>query len=138
MIGLGGIDHQFIPCLLQLILLTIGVGGELVPNTKVWNGLSPNDSIYKLGSISDAIYTSGFMALDLHKTLSRKEFSLNQLSQLKEMIKTLQVHMMRLFTLKQAVIGSEKPYRGIKLHMLSHFVDSIMYWGCPAVFDMIR
>jgi hypothetical protein len=96
-----------------LILLTIGVGGELVPNTKVLNGISPSDPVYKLGSISDAIYTSGFMALELHKTLSRKEFSLDQLSQLKDMINTLQVHMMRLFSLKQAVIGSEKPYRGI-------------------------
>lgn len=110
----------------------------MVPNSKNWNGFSASNPIYKLGSISDAIYTSGFMALDLHKTLSRKEFSLDQLSQLKDMINTLQVHMMRLFTLKQAVIGSDKPYRGIKLHMLTHFVDSILYWGCPAVFDMIR
>lgn len=138
MLGLGGIDHQFIPYLLQIILLTIGVGGDLVPNRKGWNGISPSSPIYKLGSISDAIYTSGFMALDLYYTLSRKEYSLEQLSQLKDMIKTLQVHMMRLFSMKQALLGSDKPFQGIKLHMLGHFVDSIIYWGCPAVFDMIR
>jgi hypothetical protein len=46
--------------------------------------------------------------------------------------------MMRLFSLKQAMIGSDKPYKGIKLHMLIHFIDSIAWWGAPKVFDMVR
>jgi hypothetical protein len=138
-VGLGGIDHQFIPCLVQELLLAIGTMGEIVPNTKNWNGREAAGSpIYNLGNITDAIFTSGFMALDLYYTLSRSEFSIQQLRELKEMTKTLQVHMMRLFSLKQAMIKSKKPYKGIKLHMLIHFIDSITWWGAPKVFDMIR
>jgi hypothetical protein len=113
------------------MVLCIGVGGEIVPNTKNWNGRVTSGAVYGLGSITYAVFTSGFMALDLFFTLSRSEFSLPQLRRLRSMIKTLQVHFMRLFSLKQALLQSSKPYNGIKLHMLSHFVDCIVYWGAP-------
>jgi hypothetical protein len=87
--GLGGIDHQFVPCLVEQMVLCIGVGGEILPNTKNWNGRCTRGPIYALGSITDAVFTSGFMVLDLFFTLSRSEFSLNQLHQLKSMVKTL-------------------------------------------------
>jgi hypothetical protein len=136
--GLGGIDHQFVPCLVEQMLLCIGVSGEIIPHTKNWNGRVTQGPVYLLGSITDAIFTSGFMALDLFLTLSRTEFTLDQLSQLNSMIRTLQVHFMRLFSLKQALIGSTKPYSGIKIHMLLHFSDCTIYWGAPKVYDMIR
>jgi hypothetical protein len=136
--GLGGIDHQFVPSMVEQMLLCIGVGGEIVPNTKNWNGRVLRGAIYSLGSVTDAVFTSGFMALDLFYTLSRSEFSLRQLKQLGSMIKTLQVHFMRLFSMKQALLNSSKPYSGIKIHMLIHFVDCILYWGAPKVWDMIR
>jgi hypothetical protein len=84
--GLGGIDHQFVPCLVEQMVLCIGVGGEIVPNTKNWNGRVTSGAVYALGSITDAVFTSGFMALDLFFTLSRSEFSLPQLEQLRSMI----------------------------------------------------
>lgn len=136
--GLGGIDHQFVPSMVEQMLLCIGVGGEIVPHTKNWNGRVLRGPIYALGSVTDAVFTSGFMALDLFHTLSRSEFSLRQLKQLESMIKTLQVHFMRLFSMKQALLNSSKPYSGIKIHMLIHFVDCILYWGAPKVWDMIR
>jgi hypothetical protein len=114
------------------------VDGEIVPNTKNWNNTLPSSPIYKLGSITDAIYSSGFVALDLSYTLGRTDYTLDQISSLQTMVSNCQVHMGRLFAMKQALLGSDTPFRGIKVHMLSHFVDAIVYWGCPKVFDMIR
>ena len=57
---------------------------------------------------------------------------------LQQTVKTLQVHMHRLFALKQLLCNSNKPYKGIKLHIIKHIIDGIVLYGSPHVFDMIR
>jgi len=135
--GLGGIDHQYIPSLVLQLLLAIGFDGDILPNTKNWES-AKYPKLKKFGSLTDVVVSAGFIVLDLFYTLSRKEFTLGQLQELKELISTAQTHLHRLFTVKQLLIGSKKPYGGIKLHMLYHFVVAILYFGSPKVFDMIR
>ena len=39
--------------------------------------------------------------------------------------------------MKQGILSSRKPYEGIKLHMIEHFVDSIMMYGNTRYTDTI-
>jgi hypothetical protein len=93
----------------------IGVQGDIVPKNKNWG---TNATVKKLGSVTDAINSSGFMAIDLFYTLSRSSFTIEHIQQLLDMARTCQVHFARLFALKQALLGSEKYYGGIKLHIV--------------------
>lgn len=139
--GLGGVDHQFIPNLLLQILLCIGTTGDILPNLSKWNTDFNNKlkfPIQDIGNITEIVHSSGFLVFDLYKTLERSHFSFSQIMYLQQTVKTLQVHMHRLFALKQLLCNSNKPYKGIKLHIIKHIIDGIVLYGCPHVFDMIR
>ena len=139
--GLGGIDHQFIPTLVLQLVMCIGTKGDIVPNTTAWNNKFSKTlqfSIQNIGNITEIIYSSGFLVFDFYKTLQRSVFSLTQIRHLQQTVKTLQVHMHRLFSLKQRMCNSNKPYKGIKLHIIKHMINGIMLFGSPFVFDMIR
>src|SRR3546814_3611642 len=40
-----------------------------------------------------------------------------------------QFHMLRMHTLKQMLVGSKKPYQGIKYHLLQHYSECIALYG---------
>jgi hypothetical protein len=139
--GLGGIDHQFIPSLLLQMLMCLGTKGDILPNTTKWNskfGIKLAFGLGNIGNITEIVYSSGFLVFDFFKSMQRSDYSITQIRDLQQIVKTLQVHMHRLYSLKQRLCNSNKPYRGIKLHIIKHVVDGILLYGVPDVFDMIR
>ena len=138
-IGLGGLDHQYVPSLFLQMFLCIGGTGDLLPTNRSWK---PNRGEYKpfnhLGNITEIVHSSGYILFDIHKAFERGEYSVDQILDLHEMVKTAQIHFHRLYNLKQCLCNSNIPYKGTKLHSLLHLVEGILENGAPKVFDMIR
>jgi hypothetical protein len=87
--------------------------GDILPNPNptTWNSKFGSKLAFGLGNIrnvTEIVYFSGFLVFDYSFTRNRD---------LQQIVKTLQVHMHRLFSLKQRLCNSNKPYKGIKLHI---------------------
>ena len=95
-------------------------------------------------SIHSSVVRAGFAVLDLHYNLRREAFSASLLKGLEESVSNVQVHMLRMFAIKQLLAASDasqvgdKLYAGIKEHMLQHFPRSINLYGPTIAFDMIQ
>ena len=66
--SLGGLDNQDIPGLIVQMLVSIGVDESIVP-------LDYEDPY--LGNLWTCILESGFLVLDLHFTLNRREIDIS-------------------------------------------------------------
>lgn len=119
------------------VLIAIGVNDDVLPNSKEWWIRHLPDERVRY-NISECVITAGVLALDIHYNLRRGEFSDMQLRGLSHMIENLQFHILRMFGVKQLLLSSDKPYGGIKLHMMTHYPKCIAYYGPPHIFDMIR
>lgn len=144
--SLGGLSQQKYPHLITQLLLCIGIkkSGGVLPVGKKWcrkflssNGNGGSSRLPDF-CISEAVLTSGYVLLDLHFNLKRTVFSNTQLQQLNDVIVNAQFHTLRLYALKQILLGSTKKYSGIKMHALTHMPGCIALYGPPYIFDMVK
>lgn len=146
--GLGGIEHQKLPHLILQVLFAIDSASDgVLPRNRDWlseqmeksNARGPANTQRKWSiCVESCVVRAGFAVLDLHYTLRRAAFTRTMCEELKEVVASAQFHMLRMHTLKQVLVGSNKQYQGIKYHLLQHFPECIAQFGPTSSFDMIH
>lgn len=144
--SLGGLSQQKYPHLIMQLLLCISIkrNGGVLPIGKQWcrKFVQPHAETRGVRMpefcVSETVLTSGYVLLDLHFNLKRTVFSNTHLQQLNDIIVNAQFHTLRLYALKQILLGSTKKYAGIKMHALTHMPGCIALYGPPFVFDMVK
>lgn len=155
--GLGGIEHQKLPHLILQVLFAICSANDgVLPKSREWLSentacKAPTTGNFQASQparrseqwpggicIESCVLRAGFAVLDLHYTLRRGAFTVKMLEDLREVIASAQFHMLRMHTLKQTLLGSNKPYQGIKYHLLQHYPECIALYGPTSSFDMIH
>jgi len=127
---------QKMPHLALQLLLAIGIKGDIVPKDHRW--VSKKFAVDFALCPTELIISAGYSILNLHFNLRRHEFSIPMLNTLAEQIESLQIHMQRLFWLKQLLLDVLKPCGSRKLHYIEHYPEAILNFGPPTYYDMTR
>jgi len=127
------------PKILHLVLqllLSIGTNGDIIPKDRRWV-LKKLNVDFDLCP-TELVLTAGYSILNLHFNLRRHVFSIDDLNTLGTQIESLQIHVQRLFWLKQLLLGELKPSGSRKLHYIEHYPETILNFGPTVYYDMTR
>lgn len=116
--SMGFLDQQRTPALVLQILIILS-NSEALP--------APHLGI---------VLRAGFCVMDLHLTLKRPSFRRDAIAELTDAIHSHQLHLLRMFCLKQILLRTRKPLRSTKFHLVAHMPRMIELFGPTQYFDM--
>lgn len=137
--SLGGLKHQKLPSLILQIILSISTSGDIIPVGLEWPSKHIDQKLWSCNNlcVTEIVISAGVAILDFHYTLRKEAFRSSELPNLRHITANLQIHVLRMFSLKQVLLNSTATYGAIKLHLIEHYPDTIREYGRPSNYDMV-